>query len=129
MRHRFALYGKTFGLTRPIVNSSRDGLLKPRKDKDVMRKIRNAYVNSGGKHFGDKMLALVVISARPVPDARETVRYVSESLEKLAYMSESQVICPIVVTDMKEDHDHVEVIITDDITESMMKLRVKGGTQ
>lgn len=70
--HHFEYYGEVRGQMRP--RTGRFSVYKDKKDKEYERAIRDAYINSGGKHFGDKPLYLEIHAYRALP--KSTPRYV-----------------------------------------------------
>lgn len=144
MRHEFTVYGKVRGQSRPRVDYRRRVTYKPKEDKDYERKIKEAYINSGGGYFGDKPLAMIVISHRELPswkpkriteesdtlkpDASNILKSVEDALNKIAYKDDSQIICPIPFkcSRKRDEPDYIEVIISDEIDEIEMLEQIRG---
>lgn len=135
MRHEFTVYGEVRGQGRPRVDYTRRRTYKPEKDRKYERKIKEAYINSGGGHFGRKPLAMVVVSYRHLPeskpkrikresdlckpDASNILKSVEDALNKLAYHDDKQIVCavPLKMPRERDEIDRLEVIITDEIEE------------
>lgn len=144
MRHEFTVYGTVRGQGRPRVDFTRRRTYKPKEDRDYERKIKEAYVNSGGGYFGDKPLAMVVISHRQLPeskpkrithesdtckpDASNILKSVEDALNKLAYHDDSQIVCPIPLKMPRKrgESDYIEVIISDEINEIELLDQIRG---
>lgn len=144
MRHEFKIYGTVRGQGRPRVDYNRRRTYKDKKDRQYEEKIKKSFINSGGPHFGDKPLAMVVISHRELPkskpkriteepdtlkpDASNILKAVEDALNKLAYYDDSQIICPIPFKCSRKrgECDYLEVIISDEIEEIKLLEKVRS---
>lgn len=143
MRHEFTVYGIVRGQGRPRVDYKRKRTYKPKQDKQYERKIKEAYINSNGGHFGNKPLAMVVISHRELPkskpkriteehdtltpDASNILKSVEDALNKIAYDDDSQIVCPIPLKMPRRrgEPSYIEVIISDEIDEYELERQIK----
>lgn len=139
MIHRFKVYGKVRGQGRPRVNYSRRSTYKPNEDKKWERKIKEEYINSGGMHFGDKPIAMAVISHRAIPesyskkiieepdtikpDASNILKSVEDALNKIAYYDDKQIVCaiPLKKKRKRDQREHLEIIISDEFDEEKLE--------
>lgn len=144
MRHSFRVYGKIRGQARPRVTRNGKHTYKPRQDQKWERSIREAYVNSGGGHFGDKPLMMLVISHRELPqsrpkkitsesdvfrpDASNILKSVEDALNKLAYFDDRQIVCsiPFKARRRRGEKEYLEVIITDEIDDELLEMELRG---
>lgn len=144
MIHEFRVYGEVRGQGRPRVDYARKRLYKDKQDVKAERRIKDAFINSGGTHFGNKPLMLIVISHRHLPeskpkkltresdtlkpDATNICKSVEDALNKLAWNDDSQIVCPISLKCQRERGvpDHMDIIITDEIDEELLEAKVRG---
>lgn len=144
MRHEFTVYGKVRGQGRPRVDFTRRRTYKPEEDRRYERKIKEAYINSGGGHFGKKPLAMLVISHRELPpsipkrintqsdtlkpDASNILKAAEDALNKLAYHDDSQIICALALKAprKRDETDYLEIVISDEIDDFEMIEKAKG---
>ena len=144
MHHEFKVYGEVKGQARPRISKNGRFLYKPPDDRKHERRIKEAYINSGGKHFGDKPLMMIVISHRMLPrsypkkvtsepdtlkpDASNILKAVEDALNGIAYDDDKQIILPIPLkaNRTRRECDYLEVFITDEIEPEMLEEKVKG---
>lgn len=144
MIHQFKVYGRIRGKGRPRVTRNGKHTYTPKETVNWERKIREAYINSGGGHFGNKPLMMIVISRREVPksrpknvteesdtfmpDADNILKAVEDALNKIAYYDDKQIILPIPLkAKRKRDRlEHLEIIISDEIDEELLEAKIKG---
>lgn len=144
MIHEFRVYGEVRGQGRPRVDYKRKRLYKDKRDVQAERRIKDAYINSGGGHFGDKPLMLIVISHRHLPDSKpkrikresdtlkpdgtNICKSVEDALNGIAWHDDSQIVCPICLKAQRkrDDIDHMDIIISDEIDEDLMEAKVRG---
>lgn len=144
MIHSFEVYGEIRGQGRPRVDFTRRRTYKDKRDVKNERRIKDAYVNSGGVHFGKKPLMMIVISHRVLPesrpkrvteesdiykpDASNILKAVEDALNKIAYDDDSQIVCaiPLKAKRKRYETDWMEVIITDEIDEELLEAKVRG---
>lgn len=144
MRHEFKVYGKIRGQARPRVTHNGKHTYKPKEDVNWERKIREAYVNSGGVYFGNSAVAVAVISHRTlpkstpkkiekqsdlcVPDASNILKSVEDALNGLAYKDDRQIVCaiPLKMPRKRQEVEFLDIIITDEITEEMLEKSIRG---
>lgn len=144
MIHEFRVYGKVQGQGRPRIHPSGRSLYKPPKDREYERKIKEAYINSGGEHFGKVPLAMVVISHRALPksrpkrvqmesdilkpDASNILKAVEDALNGLAYDDDRQIVLatPLKMPRTRLEVDYLDILITDEFDEIELEQRVRG---
>lgn len=139
MIHRFNVYGKVRGQARPRVKKNGKGVYKPKTDRNWEKKIKEAYINSGGGYFGEKPVALAVISYRELPksrpkkiteesdilkpDASNILKSVEDALNKIAYKDDKQIIfaVPLKAKRKRGRKEHLEIIISDEFDEETLE--------
>lgn len=144
MIHSFRVYGEVRGQGRPRVHPSGRWLYKDKRDVNYERKIKEAYINSGGEWFGKAPLMLIVISHRHLPeskpkrvksepdvykpDSTNIVKAVEDALNKIAWHDDAQIICPIGLKAqrVRDGRDFLEIIISDEIDEELFEAKMKG---
>lgn len=144
MIHEFKVHGEVRGQARPRIHPSGKYCYKPAEDKRYERKIKEAYINSGGQHFGNKPLMMLVISHRVLPrskpksvksepdtlkpDASNILKSVEDALNGIAYYDDSQVICaiPLKANRKRYEDDYLEIAITDEIDPEILEAKVRG---
>lgn len=144
MRHEFRVYGKIRGQARPRVTRNGKHTYKVKEDVNWERKIREAFINSGGRSFGNAPIALAVISHRALPkstpkkitqqsdvckpDASNILKSVEDALNGIAYHDDRQIVCPIPLKmpRKREELEFLDIIITDEITEEMLEASIRG---
>lgn len=126
MRHTFTVYGPVRGQGRPRTTKA-GHVYKAQADRDYERSVKEAYINSGGPHFGDRPLALGVDVYRQLPesfprrirserdvhkpDCTNIAKAVEDALNGIAYDDDRQIV---IVNVVKHDRirgrlDHVVV--------------------
>lgn len=137
MIHAFRVYGEVRGQGRPKVDFLRRRVYKPKKDKVAEAKIKSEFINSGGQHFGNKPLLMLVVSHRALPksrpksvqwehdsmkpDASNILKLVEDALNGIAYDDDSQIVCAIPLKMPRERHelgDFTDILITDEFNEN-----------
>lgn len=104
--HAFTYHGQVRGQMRP--RFSKFGTYKAKADKEYEDKIRKAYINSGGVHFGDKPVYIKVTVHRQLPkstpryvefepdthkpDASNIIKSVEDALNGIAYDDDRQIV-------------------------------------
>lgn len=144
MINEFRVYGEVRGQGRPRVDYNRRRLYKDKRDIKAERRIKDAYINSGGGHFGNKPLMLIVISHRHLPaskpkrithesdvlrpDGTNVLKSVEDALNGIAWHDDSQIVCPICLKAPRERDsiDYIDIIITDEIDEDLMEAKLRG---
>lgn len=144
MIHSFEVYGEVRGQGRPRVDFTRRRTYKDRKDVAYERRIKDAYINSGGGHFGKVPLMMIVISHRELPhskpksiesesdtykpDGSNILKAVEDALNKIAYHDDSQIVCaiPLKAKRRRGEPERLEIIITDEIDEELLEMKLKG---
>ena len=105
--HVFKVYGKVRGKSRPRHTRNGHTYTAP-TDRVAEREIREAYVNSGGKHYGDAPVWVTITTYRRLPkstpksmkelpdtvkpDVDNVAKLVMDALNGLAYDDDKQVI-------------------------------------
>lgn len=143
MRHSFTVYGEVRGQARPRVAYNRKSLYKPPQDKKYERRIKEAYVNSGGGHFGKKPIAMAVVSYRELPQSRpkriqseddifkpdssNILKSVEDALNKLAYDDDKQIVVALAAKAPRERDgiERLEVMISDEMDVIELIKRIK----
>lgn len=132
MIHRFEVYGKIRGQGRPRMR--RNGhVFKPKEDRVWEDRIKEAYINSNGVHFGSKPLIMAAFIFRDMPDSRPKYRAaemdvykpdasnilksVEDALNGIAYDDDRQIIgaFPVKMPRVRERGEHLEVFISDEV--------------
>lgn len=144
MIHEFRVYGEVRGQGRPRVDFTRRRVYKDNRDIEAERRIKDAYINSSGTHFGSKPVMVIVVSHRHLPsskpkkitsehdvykpDASNILKSVEDALNGIAYEDDSQVVCGIPLKAQRERDgvDYMDVIITDEIDEELMEAKIRG---
>lgn len=139
MIHKFKVYGKIRGQGRPRVTYDRRHTYKAENDRKWERKIKEEYINSGGMHFGNKPIAMAVISHRTLPksyskkivdesdtikpDASNILKSVEDALNKIAYDDDKQIVCaiPLKTKRKRDQREHLEIIISDEFDEEKLE--------
>ena len=143
MIHKFRIYGKVRGQGRPRMR--RNGhAFKDKKDREWEDKIKEAYINSNGVHFGSKPVIIAAFIHRAMPDSRPKYREaemdiykpdtsnilksIEDALNGIAYEDDRQIIAafPVKYPRIRQDGEYIDVIITDDINMSNMLMRIEG---
>lgn len=144
MIHEFKVYGEVRGQGRPRIDFTRKRVYKDKRDVQAERMIKEAYINSGGKHFGSKPLMMLVISHRvlPVsrpksvesepdiykPDASNCLKCAEDALNGIAYDDDRQIVCAIALkaNRTRMECDYLEIAITDEIDTELMEAKARG---
>ena len=144
MIHEFKVYGEVRGQGRPRIHPSGRSLYKPQKDREYEQKIKRAYIDSGGQHFGKAPLAMVVISHRALPksrpkrvthepdvltpDASNILKAVEDALNGIAYDDDRQIVLatPLKMPRTRLEVDYLDILITDEFDEMELEERVRG---
>lgn len=144
MIHEFRVYGDIFGQGRPRIDFNRRRVYKSKQDKGFERRIREAYINSGGGYFGKNPLMLIVISHRRLPDSKpksitresdtlkpdatNRCKSVEDALNGIAWHDDSYIVCPISLKVPREriEVEYMDIIISDEIDEELMEAKVRG---
>ena len=66
--HEFTVYGKVRGKGRPRV--TRNGTYTPKETVEYEKRIRQAFIDSGGRSFGDGPIRVEVHAFRALPKSR-----------------------------------------------------------
>ena len=117
---------------------------KTREDRDWEDRIKAAYINSNGPHFGDKPLIIAAFIHRKMPktrpkymasemdtfkpDADNILKSIEDALNGIAYYDDKQVIAafPVKLPRIRWDGEAIEIIISDEIDMDDIVARVKG---
>lgn len=144
MIHQFTVYGEVRGQGRPKVDFTRRRVYKDKRDVVAERRIKNAFINSGGKHFGNKPLMMMVVSHRILPDSKpkriqsepdilkpdtsNILKSVEDALNGIAYYDDKQIVLAVAMKTNRTrfGNDYVEVCITDEIDTELMEAKAKG---
>lgn len=144
MKHGFRVYGEVHGQGRPKVDFNRRRVYKAKKDVAYERKVKEAYINSGGQHFGKAPIAIMVVSHRVLPaskpkkmereldtykpDASNILKAIEDALNNLAYDDDSQIIAafPIKAPRERIGSDYVDVFITDEINDTILNFDLRS---
>ena len=143
MIHRFKVYGTVRGQGRPRIR--RNGhAYKDRKDREWEDRIKGAYINSNGPHFGSKPLIMAALIYRAMPesrpkyreaemdiykpDASNVLKSLEDALNGIAYDDDKQIIAafPIKMPRTRRESEYIEVFITDEISMADLTLRIEG---
>ena len=143
MIHSFRVYGTVRGQGRPRMR--RNGhAYKDRKDREWEDRIKSAYINSNGVHFGSKPLVMAALihrampSSRPKyresemdvykPDADNIFKGIADALNGIAYDDDRQIIAafPIKLPRVRQDGEYIDVLISDEINIANMLMKVEG---
>lgn len=108
MEHTFTVYLKVRGQGRPRVHPNGRSLYKDKADRDYERKIKEAYINSGGGWFGNKPIEMIVETYRSLPksapkkvhsehdtkkpDATNVAKACEDALNGIAYVDDAQIV-------------------------------------
>lgn len=143
MIHRFRVYGTVRGQGRPRTRKN-GHVYKDNKDRQWEDKIKAAYINSNGVHFGSKPVIMAAMIHRAMPESRPKYREsemdiykpdvdnickaICDSLNGIAYEDDKQVIAafPIKLPRVRMDGEYIDVIISDEINMADMIMRVEG---
>lgn len=144
MIHEFKVYGEVRGQGRPKVDFNRRRVYKATRDIQSERRIKEAYINSGGQHFGRKPLMMLVISHRQLPtskpnriksepdvhkpDTSNILKCVEDALNGIAYDDDRQIVCAIALkaNRTRRECDYLEIAITDEIDPEIMEAKARG---
>lgn len=146
MIHRFRVYGTVRGQGRPRMR--RNGhAYKDRKDREWEDRIKSAYINSNGPHFGSKPLIMAAMIHRAMPKSRPKYREsemdiyrpdvdnifkaCSDALNGIAYEDDSQIIAafPIKMPRVRMEGEYIDVIISDEMIVANIMSMVEGMFQ
>lgn len=105
----FTYIGEIRGQGRP--RFSKFGAYKDKKDRDYENAIREAFINSGGEHFGDAPIILTIDVYRALPksrpqyvkeehdvfkpDSTNIAKSVEDALNGLAWNDDKQIFCVV----------------------------------
>lgn len=144
MIHEFRVYGEVRGQGRPRIHPSGKFCYKPPVDRKYEERIKETYINSGGKHFGSKPLMMLVISHRQLPrskpkritsepdiltpDSSNILKAVEDALNGIAYDDDRQIVCAIALKAdrTRRECDYLEIAITDEIDTELMEAKARG---
>lgn len=146
MIHRFRVYGQVRGQGRPRMRRNGNAY-KDRKDREWEDRIKSAYINSNGPHFGSKPLIIAAMIHRAMPKSRPKYREsehdvykpdtsnilksVEDALNGIAYEDDRQIIAafPIKLPRVRMDGEYIDVIISDEINIAEILMKVEGMLQ
>lgn len=141
MIHRFKVYGTVRGQGRPRMR--RNGhAYKDHKDREWEDKIKGAYINSNGPHFGSKPVMMAVITHRAMPQSRpkyreaemdvykpdgsNVLKSVEDALNGIAYEDDRQIVTSFIVKSprVRQEAEYIEVMISDEINMASILMKI-----
>jgi Holliday junction resolvase RusA-like endonuclease len=125
----FRVYGQVRGQARPRSNFKTHVVYKKKEDIEFERRVKNAFLDAGGKSFADSPIRLTVTTHRQMPksrpkkitsevdvfmpDASNILKAVEDALNGVAYNDDRQIIdSRCIKADRVREPEYMEIEIT-----------------
>jgi Holliday junction resolvase RusA-like endonuclease len=113
----FRVYGQVRGQARPRSNFKTHVVYKKKEDIEFERRVKNAFLDAGGKSFADSPISRPKKITSEVdvfmPDASNILKAVEDALNGVAYNDDRQIIdSRCIKADRVREPEYMEIEIT-----------------